>query len=174
MMRKRRGASPIIAALLLIAIAVAGAVVTYSWVMSMVKNQGSDAQTAIRIDEVLLGGVGGDFAVKITIRNTGSVPTTIETVYLYKGDAQIATLTSVDMPIADRELGTLSMESNDSVNWTTFVPAIGVMVEADRNNATSGDFDLVAGSGYLIKVVTDNGFSVEGTYYAPSIMEEET
>ena len=51
----RRAVSPVIATLLLIAIAVAAAVVTYSWVMSMTANQSQQAQTGIKIDQVLFG-----------------------------------------------------------------------------------------------------------------------
>ena len=86
MRKSRKGASPVIASLLLIGIAVAGAVITYTWVMSMVKTQGAAAQTAIRLDEVLFGAetypdgaevnytLTGNYSVKVTIRNTGASP----------------------------------------------------------------------------------------------------
>jgi flagellin-like protein len=48
--RKRKGISPLITTLLLIAIAVAASVLTYSWVMSMVGSQSAQAQTQVRID----------------------------------------------------------------------------------------------------------------------------
>ena len=49
---KRKGISPLIATLLLIAIAVAASVLTYSWVMSMIGSQSAQAQTQLRIDGV--------------------------------------------------------------------------------------------------------------------------
>ena len=51
-LRKRKGISPLIATLLLIAIAVAASVLTYSWVMSMIGSQSAQAQTQVRIDSV--------------------------------------------------------------------------------------------------------------------------
>jgi flagellin-like protein len=75
--RKRKAISPLIATLLLIAIAVAASVLTYSWVMSMVGSQSGQAQTQLRIDSVTWA-AGGDFS--ILIRNTGSVAATIESV----------------------------------------------------------------------------------------------
>jgi flagellin-like protein len=44
-MKNRKGISPLIATLLLIAIAVAASVLTYSWVMSMIGSQSGQAQT---------------------------------------------------------------------------------------------------------------------------------
>ena len=72
----RKGASPVIAALLLIGIAVAGSVITYTFVMSMVKSQGSMAQIQIRLDEVLFGYYDTEvcYALKVTVRNTGAYP----------------------------------------------------------------------------------------------------
>ncbi len=49
---KTRAVEPVIAALLLIAIAVAASVITYSWVMGMVSTQSEQAGTSIRIDLV--------------------------------------------------------------------------------------------------------------------------
>ncbi len=50
--RNRKAVSPVIATLLMIAIAVAASVVMYSWVNTMVTNQAKQSQTAIRIDNV--------------------------------------------------------------------------------------------------------------------------
>lgn len=50
--RSIRAISPVIATLLLVAISVAAAVITYSWVMSMITTQGAQAQTSIKVDLV--------------------------------------------------------------------------------------------------------------------------
>ena len=70
--------SPLIATLLLIAIAVAASVITYSWVMSMISSQSNQAQTQVRIDSVQWN-VTTNTAI-LTVRNTGSVSATIESV----------------------------------------------------------------------------------------------
>lgn len=77
-LKKKKAVSPVIAALLLIAISVAAAVLTYSWVMTMISTQGAQSQTSIRIDIV-------EFSpekIKCTVRNNGSVGATIDVVYI--------------------------------------------------------------------------------------------
>ena len=88
-MNTRKGISPLIATLLLIAIAVAASVLTYSWVMSMVGTQSAQAQTQIRIDTVtwLNAGAGAHDSYKILIRNTGSVAATVESISIRKNEA---------------------------------------------------------------------------------------
>lgn len=75
--RKRKAISPLIATLLLIAIAVAASVLTYSWVMSMVGSQSGQAQTQLRIDAINWNSAT---EINVTIRNTGSVAASIESV----------------------------------------------------------------------------------------------
>ena len=168
-MRSRRAVSPVIAALLLIAIAVAASVVTYSWVMSMVKSQGSRAQTAIQIEEVLFGNTttGKHTAIKITIRNTGSATATLEVAYVYKGDTQLVRKASLDYAIAAKSIAVFSLEDDNTETWTNYKPSLGSEPSSGHRYDTD-DFDLLTATGYTIKVVTDNGFTVEGTYYSPS------
>ena len=77
--QKRKGISPLIATLLLIAIAVAASVLTYSWVMSMIGSQSGQAQTQVRIDSVAY--TYSNTAV-VAVRNTGSIDATIESVWV--------------------------------------------------------------------------------------------
>jgi len=87
--RKRKAISPLITTLLLIAIAVAASVLTYSWVMSMVGSQSAQAQTQVRIDSVDWGATPYKAAANYTIqiRNTGSVSATIESVQIKENKA---------------------------------------------------------------------------------------
>jgi len=165
----RKGASPVIAALLLIGIAVAGSVITYTFVMSMVKSQGSMAQIQIRLDEVLFGFNDTDlcYALKVTIRNTGSVPTVIESIYIYKGDAQIAQATDIDYALGEKETAAIALEQTEESDWEDYSPDMGVDPN-DRRTVATWTTGLNAASGYLVRVVSDSGFTVEGTYYSPS------
>jgi len=179
---KRKGASPIIAALLLIGIAVAGAVVTYTWVMTMVQDQGSAAQTAIRIDEVMFGNdtttglTTKRFATKLTIRNTGSVAAIIDTVILYRGEAQIFKQDGIGFAVQSKTLGTFGLlEDPDGTledpvvqdfTWAASVPDMGT--EPGNLYECIYNADLATSTGYVIKVITDNGFAVSGTYYTSS------
>jgi flagellin-like protein len=77
--RKRKAISPLIATLLLIAIAVAASVLTYSWVMSMVGSQSGQAQTQLRIDTVTWSSLNeADF--DLLVRNTGSTSAVVESI----------------------------------------------------------------------------------------------
>jgi len=76
-LKKRKGISPLIATLLLIAIAVAASVLTYSWVMSMISSQSAQAQTQIRIDSVVWNSTT---SYTPDVRNTGSVDAQLESI----------------------------------------------------------------------------------------------
>ena len=143
----RKAISPVVATLLLIAIAVAAAIVSYSWIMSMIKTQGSAAQTGIRLEIVkfAMNGTNKDW-VNVTIRNVGSVGTKIETLYVTYGGTTYAQDYTGDNVIG---LG----DKREMCFGTNELP---------------GGFIWTPGEAYDIKVVTDNGFTVDGTYYAPS------
>jgi flagellin-like protein len=138
-MRDRKAVSPVIATLLLIAIAVAASVVMYSWVNTMVANQAKQSQTAIRIEQVRFP---TSTSIIISIRNTGTVGAMIKTVYVYKSDTLIRKFDSIDTAYSAGEL-------KDLVNLMPYSP-------------------LQVASAYSIRVVTDIGFSVKGTYYTPN------
>ncbi len=93
----KRAISPIIATLLLVAIAVAAAIVTYSWTLSMVANNSQQAQTGIKIDIVRFTST----SVNATVRNTGSTAATIETIYIYQGEVYVAEHTFTSSNILD-------------------------------------------------------------------------
>jgi flagellin-like protein len=61
LLKSTRAVSPLVATLLLIAIAVAASVITYSWVMSMIGSQSQQAQTQIRIDMITWVNSTGEF-----------------------------------------------------------------------------------------------------------------
>jgi len=136
--KSRRAISPVIATLLLIAIAVAVSVVTYSWTMSLAQNNSQQAQTSIKIDIVQWD--NGVHTVTATVRNTGSVAATIESIYVYKGDAFIGS----DAPSTTIPPG--STADIQLVNGALYTP----------NTA------------YRIRLTTSTGFVAEGAYYSPA------
>jgi len=144
--RRKKGVSPVIAALLLVAIAVAGAIVTHSWVMSMISNQGEQAQTAIRVDIMEFTGTSNVW-INTTIRNVGSVQAVISTVYV--------TLTN----------GTVYTQQYASGNTIN----VGDTMEICFGTSEAPtDFAWTPNTAYKIKMITDNGFAVEGNYKSPS------
>ena len=145
----RKGISPVVATLLLIAIAVAAAIVSYSWIMSMIKTQSSSAQTGIRLEIVKFTNATAanqNDAINFTIRNVGSVATKIETIYVTSGDT---TYSQDDFPASSIAIGkTIEM----TFNGTQALPPNFLWEHSEP---------------YDVKVVTSNGFTVEGTFYAP-------
>jgi flagellin-like protein len=142
-----KGISPLIATLLLIAIAVAASVITYSWVMSMIGSQSNQAQTAVRIDNVLFDVASNN--VTVTVRNIGSVS---------------ADLVSVGMKLT-------SASSYSTVNLATAQAiAVGtaVNIEVDLDGADPA-ITLDNGLNYDCKVITSTGFeNVKTNLASPS------
>ena len=163
----RRAVSPVIATLLLIAIAVAAAVVTYSWVMSMAANQSQQAQTGIKIDQVLFGSYTGSHnAVVIDLRNTGSIAATIQTIYIFKGDAFITTVTPASGTVSAGS--TLEFRLSDSAaTWTSFRSGGLPLPGSDKTDAATFGADLAVNTPYIVKIITTTGFVAQGTYYTP-------
>lgn len=161
MLKSRKGVSPVIAALLLIAISVAAAVITYSWVMTMIDTQGKQAQTAIRFEDVTIDYAGTDSQLKINIRNAGSVTASIQTLYIYDGDTRMVKLSDIAHAIPAGQTHELGFTG--STTWEGSVP------EADDvTKHFSLATNFVTSHAYKIKIVTDNGFTIEATYYSPS------
>lgn len=127
-----KGISPLIATLLLIAIAVAASVITYSWVMSMIGAQSTQAQTAVRIDNVAFD-VASD-SVNVTIRNIGSVSADIVTVGV-------------------------KLTSASSYTTVNISPARAIAIgTADDVAVSLSGLDLQTGYNYDVKVITSTGF----------------
>jgi len=166
----RKAVSPVIATLLMIAIAVAASVVMYSWMNTMVKNQSTQSQTAIRLEEVQFNVVADEKFIKVSIRNTGTVGAVIKTVYVYKQDTQLYKFDNLDIAFSANTLQDVGFTSSTSTvttieTWKT-VAKLGE-VDVIKPSLTMTDALGVATS-YRIKMVTDIGFSVEGTYYTPN------
>lgn len=163
-LRNRKAVSPVIAALLLIAISVAAAVITYSWVMTMIEGQGSQAQTNIRFEEVSFDNATGNiFQVKMVIRNAGGVTAQIQTFYLYLGDTRLLKVDDVAYAISAGDTAELGFANNTD-------PGVWVddgLSDPIRTTDTE-DFELLVSKAYSVRIVTDNGFTIEGTFYTPS------
>lgn len=172
-LRNRKAVSPVIAALLLIAISVAAAVITYSWVMTMIDTQGKQSQTSIRVEDVMLDQYTVSTTifdgVKVTIRNSGSVSAMIKTIYLYRGDTLAAKAETLedDYVILPGESGEIGVTS-PGATWASLTklgsdPAAGTGVKV----AVAFNEPLKEGRVYTVRVVTDIGFSVQYTQTSP-------
>lgn len=138
--RKRKAISPLIATLLLIAIAVAASVLTYSWVMSMIGSQSAQAQTSIRIDSIEWT-VGGKTAT-LVVRNTGSVDCTLETISVRKNES--------GQPF---DMGTTVVE-DPTTSFTILQSKTGTFT-------WTGTADILASTSYVVRATTTSGFYYE-------------
>jgi len=163
--RNRKAVSPVIATLLMIAVAVAASVVMYSWVNTMVKTQATQSQTAIRIDQVQFYNYQDTMQISVSIRNTGTTGAVIQTMYIYRADAQIAKLDKVNIAIPAGVLSSFGFTTAQSVGG---VPQWYADPVDAANQIILPEGELRTSAAYLIRLVTDNGFSVEGTYYTPN------
>jgi len=149
----------------MIAVAVAASVVMYSWVNTMVKTQATQSQTAIRIDQVQFFNYKDTMQIAISIRNTGTTGAVIQTMYVYRADAQIAKMDKVNIAVPAGVLSTFGFTTAQSIGG---VPQWYAEPVDAANQITLPAGELKTSAAYLIKLVTDNGFSVEGTYYTPN------
>ena len=142
--RKRKAISPLIATLLLIAIAVAASVLTYSWVMSMIGSQSAQAQTSIRIDSIEWN--VDDNTATLVVRNTGSVDCTLESISVRPnesgkpfdmGKTEVTGLTT-SFTILQSKTGTFK--------WTV---------------STGGTLIIEASKSYVVRASTTSGFYYE-------------
>ncbi len=167
----RRGVSPVIATLLLVAIAVAASVVTYTWAMSMVANQSAQSQTGIKIDQVMFGANSGGTGcgVLVTIRNTGSIAATVQTVSLFQGDKWLMSydLTTGNVFSAG-QAKSVGLREPTAAAWADLKSGtIGLPTPTTEAETLAWTTDLSVNTPYLVRVLTSTGFVVEGTYYSP-------
>ena len=148
--------SPLIATLLLIAIAVAASVITYSWVMSMIGSQSQQAQTQIRIDTITWNidtdPITNTDTCIVVVRNTGSVAATVESVSIRK-----STSGSTFYPHKFTE--------SNSINTGLTVP----FTWEETTTGASAPVGFIAPlTEYVIRVTTTTGFQYEMVATSPS------
>jgi flagellin-like protein len=160
--RKRKAISPLITTLLLIAIAVAASVLTYSWVMSMVGSQSAQAQTQVRIDTVAWNKLDSGQGFSIVIRNTGSVAATIESITIRLNTAGSSTQTF--NPAVPK-----SVDVADTWDSSTLTGA-GWKQVASANHDPNADLNphWVVSTSYVIRVTTTTGFYYETVSTTPA------
>jgi flagellin-like protein len=140
--------SPLIATLLLIAIAVAASVITYSWVMSMIGSQSQQAQTQIRIDSQTWNVAGNSIAV--VVMNTGSVGATIESISM-----RLSASGSTFYTTSYTSSNSITTGSTISLTWT------------ETGASAPADF-LKTLTEYVVRVTTSTGFQYEAVVTSPS------
>lgn len=187
-MNTRKGISPLVSTLLLIAIAVAASVLTYSWIISMVSSQSAQAQTQVRIESVTWeDSDGAATGFTLGIRNTGSVAADIESVSIRENKSGANTI-STDME--DSQISFLSTAPKDNLLKSisgqrgASDDAAGLVIpptapsDVDKNYDVGVFKDLaleydwapnaIMGTSYVIRVTTTTGFYYESVFISPS------
>jgi flagellin-like protein len=149
--KNAKAISPLIATLLLIAIAVAASVLTYSWVMSMIGTQSQQAQTQIRTDTVTWHiAHGAANSSTIVVRNTGSVAATIESIAI-----RYSSSGSTYYSVAYTGSNSVDTGKTLAFTWT------------ETGASAPTDF-LKPTTEYSVRITTTTGFQYEAVTTSPS------
>ena len=137
----RRGLSTIVSVLLMIFVAVACSVLTYTWVISMIGYQSMRAQTEIRIEQVTWID-NRNFVV--TVRDVSAVAATLESVSITKSQSTMSPeIVGVNTSISPGTVNELHL----TLSATT----------------------LEDNTSYIIKVTTNTGFFYEYNTFTGNI-----
>ena len=138
--KSRKGVSPVIATLLLIVIAVAAAVVTYSWVMGFIGTTTTapvQTQARIVIDaamcDVFTNATGTFCNVTVYVRNVGTTQVNVTGLYVY--DASSNLLESFVGKVFDTQ--NLAKGSPDAFGVTVSPNSVRAVIAIKQTNAIS-------------------------------------
>jgi len=152
LLKSKKAISPIIAALLLVAIAVAAAVIAYSWVMGFLG--AATATTAPTQGQIAVENVSGlkDAATSftLTVRNTGNKAVTVDVIYITDTNG-----TSVG-----------SLKSGTGAGTWSGTAAISAGTTQDYTCRLPSQYTVVKAHGYTFKVVCTDGTTATATYTA--------
>jgi flagellin-like protein len=149
LLKSKKAISPIIATLLLVAIAVAAAVIAYSWVMGFLGSAtatSAPAQGQIAIENVA-GLTDGATTITVTIRNTGNKAVTVDVIY-----------------VTDTSTGNAMTLNKDNGGLSATDYAISPGTAKDFTCTLSDP--AVKSHGYTFKVVCTDGTIATATYTA--------
>jgi len=136
----KMGVSPILASLLLIAIAVAAAVITYAWVTTFVTTQTGQAGAVLGLENISFP---TNTTIEITVRNWGTADAEIVAVYVGTTSTNLASATFTTDSLTNVVIADSSLDITVTYPWA---------------NATR----------YYFKVVTDTNEQLPFAQKSPS------
>jgi len=131
----RKGISPILATLLLIAIAVGAVIITYAWVTTFMTTQTQQSGAVLTVENIRFHNVSTTDYVEVIIRNSGTADAKV--VEVYAGTSSTA----------------LTQQSSSNLQYT---PDTQIARAGYSLNITI-TYDWTDGTRYYFKVVTDAG-----------------
>ena len=153
MSRSKKGISPILATLLLIAIAVGAILITYAWVITFTSTQTQQSGAIITLENIRFYNVSTTYYTEIVLRNSGTSSAKIASVYW--SSSSFSALAKV------------------GTSEYTMVPTTGLVDALSSVNITITWGGTVtpsawtSGSTYYFKVVTEAGQYLEFIGKAP-------
>ena len=137
--RSIKAISPVIATLLMIAIAVVASLVAYAWVMGYIGFHTNNAGKAIQIQSYAPGAGTGDMDMDIYVQNVGQGIVEVDSIYI--NDDKVTINSPTDKTINNGV--TIPLNVALLTAWTP-----GTQVEI-KVTTTSGTFSEIQGTGYI-------------------------
>ena len=154
MLRSKKGISPILATLLLIAIAVGAILITYAWVITFTSTQTEQSGAILVRENTRFYNVSTTYYTEVVLRNSGTSSAKIASVYW--SSSSFSALAKIGTSEYDMTPSTGVVDALSSINIT--ITWGGAVVTPSA---------WTSGSTYYFKVVTEAGQYLQFTGKAP-------
>jgi flagellin-like protein len=155
MLRSKKGISPILATLLLIAIAVGAILITYAWVITFTSTQTQQSGAIIALENIRFYAVGStNNMTEIILRNSGTSSAKIASVYWSSSSFS-----------ALAKIGTSEYTLTPTTGLVDALSSINITITWGGAVVTPSAW--TSGSTYYFKVVTETGQYLQFTGKAP-------
>jgi len=154
MSRSKKGISPILATLLLIAIAVGAILITYAWVITFTSTQTQQSGAIITLENIRFYNVSTTYYTEIVLRNSGTSSAKIASVYW--SSSSFSALANV---------GTSEFAMAPATGVVDALSSINMIITWGGTVVTPSAW--TSGNTYYFKVVTEAGQYLEFIGKAP-------
>jgi len=157
MLSSKKGISPILATLLLVAIAVGAILITYAWVITFTSTQTQQSGAILTPENIRFYAVGStNNRTEIIIRNSGSSSAKIVSVYWSSSSFS-----------ALAKIGTSEYDMTPSTGVVDALSSITIVVKWGTSGGVVTDSTWTSGNTYYFKVVTEAGQPIQFSGKAP-------
>ena len=157
MLRSKKGISPILATLLLVAIAIGAILITYAWVITFTGTQTQQSGAILTLENIRFYAVGPtNNRTEITMRNSGS--SSAKVVSVYWSSSSFSALAMI---------GTSEYTLTPTTGVVDALSSITIVVKWGTSGGVVTDSTWTSGNTYYFKVVTEAGQPIQFTGKAP-------
>jgi flagellin-like protein len=154
MLRSKKGISPILATLLLIAIAVGAILITYAWVLTFTSTQTQQSGAVIVQENIRFYNLGSKYYTEIVLRNSGTSSAKIASAYWSSSSFS-----------ALAKIGTSEYFMAPSTGIADALSSINITITWGGAVVTPSGW--TSGNTYYFKIVTEAGHYLQFTGKAP-------